>query len=61
MTTTTREQLLERCQQERFELVAMAATAAALAPRVRTWLHATRTFCRLLRVLAARTRRATSF
>jgi hypothetical protein len=59
MNAATRERLLERCQQERYELLAMASSAAALAPRARTWLHAARTFFRLLRVLAARARRAT--
>ena len=55
-----RELLLERCQHERNELIAMAATAHALLPRPRTWTQAARTLCRLLRVLVARVRRATS-
>ena len=53
-----RELLLERCQRERNELIVMAATAHALLPRPRTWTQAVRTFCRLLRLLVARTRRA---
>ena len=55
-----RELLLERCQHERNELIAMAATAHALLPRTRLWALAARTLCRLLRVLVERTRRATS-
>ena len=55
-----RELLLERCQHERNELIAMAATAHALLPRTRLWARAARTLCRLLRVLVERTRRANS-
>lgn len=57
---TQRELLLERCQHERNELIAMAATAHAFLPRTRLWARAARTLCRLLRVLVARTRQATS-
>jgi hypothetical protein len=55
-----RQLLIERCQHERNQLIAMAATAHALLPRPRTWTQAARTLCRLLRVLVARVRRATS-
>jgi hypothetical protein len=46
-----REQLLERCQLERNELIAMTATAVALAPRLRAWARVARSFHRILRTL----------
>lgn len=49
-----REQLLERCQQERNELIAMTAGAIARVPRAAAWLRAARTLLRLLRILSMR-------
>jgi hypothetical protein len=49
-----REELLERCQLERSELIAMTAAAAALAPRARAWVRSARALVRLLRLLVAR-------
>jgi hypothetical protein len=53
-----RVQLLERCQSERNDLIAMTATARALAPRARAWMRVARTLFRLLRVLAGHARQA---
>jgi hypothetical protein len=52
--TAIREQLLERCQHERNELIALTAGAVAGMPRVRAWVRAARTLLRLLRILSMR-------
>jgi hypothetical protein len=52
-----RQQLLERCQRERNELIAMTATAIAVAPRLRAWVRAARSFHRILRLLHGDARR----
>lgn len=48
-----RDQLLARCQRERYELVAATATTLALVPRVRSVAHWIRATSRMLRVIAA--------
>jgi hypothetical protein len=48
-----REQLLLRCQRERYELVAATAATLALVPRARTAAHWIRATSRMLRVIAA--------
>lgn len=50
---TRREELLARCQHERYELVAATATARTLFPRARRMAHWVRAVSRLLRVVAA--------
>ncbi len=49
-----RVQLLERCQQERNELIAMTAETLARIPRARAWTRAAHTVLRLLRLLSMR-------
>lgn len=49
---TRRDELLARCQRERYELVAATATARALFPRVRRLSHWVRAVSRLLRVIS---------
>jgi hypothetical protein len=46
-----RAALLERCQQERNQLIGLRATAVALAPRARAWVRAVRAFLRIARIL----------
>jgi hypothetical protein len=53
---TRRDELLARCQSERYELVACAATAKAAFPRARRMAHWVRAVSRLLRVAATRMR-----
>jgi hypothetical protein len=48
-----REDLLSRCQRERYELVAATATTMALIPRARRLSHWVRAVSRMLRVVAA--------
>jgi hypothetical protein len=48
---TRREELLARCQSERYELVAATATAKAMLPRARKMAHWIRAVSRLLRVV----------
>ena len=48
-----RQQLLLRCQRERYELVAATATTLALLPRARSAAHWIRATSRMLRVIAA--------
>jgi len=48
-----REELLARCQRERYELVAATATTMALIPRVRRVAHWVRAVSRMLRVISA--------
>ena len=52
-----REELLARCQSERYELVAATATTLALVPRARRLAHWIRATSRMLRVIAASMRR----
>jgi hypothetical protein len=52
-TLTRRDELIARCQRERYELVAAAASAQALFPRVRHMTHWVRAVSRLLRVISA--------
>ena len=49
-----REQLLERCQHERNELIAMTAGAISRVPRLGAWIRVARTLLRLLRILSMR-------
>jgi hypothetical protein len=46
-----RDELLARCQSERYELVAATATAKALLPRARRMAHWIRALSRMLRVI----------
>jgi hypothetical protein len=48
-----RDALIARCQQERYELVAAAATTMALMPRARRLAHWVRAMSRMLRVISA--------
>ena len=48
-----REELLARCQRERYELVATTATALAMVPRARRVAHWIRAMSRMLRVISA--------
>ena len=48
-----RQQLLLRCQRERYELVAATAATLALLPRARSAAHWIRATSRMLRVIAA--------
>jgi hypothetical protein len=48
---TRRDELLARCQSERYELVAATATAKAMLPRARRMAHWIRGVSRLLRVV----------
>ena len=50
---TRREQLVARCQRERYELVAATAATLASLPRVRSVSHWIRATSRMLRVIAA--------
>ena len=50
---TRREELLARCQSERYELVAATATAKAMLPRARKMAHWIRAVSRMLRVVVA--------
>ena len=51
-----RDELLERCQRERYELVVATAAARAMLPRARRMAHWVRAVSRLLRVIAASAR-----
>jgi hypothetical protein len=55
-TLTRRDELLARCQRERYELVAATATARAAFPRARRLAHWVRAVSRMLRVMAANLR-----
>ena len=48
-----REELLARCQRERYELVAATATTMAFIPRARRLAHWVRAVSRMLRVISA--------
>jgi hypothetical protein len=48
-----REELIARCQRERYELVGATATARALLPRARRMAHWIRAISRMLRVISA--------
>jgi hypothetical protein len=50
---TRRDELLARCQQERYELVAATAAARAMFPRARRMAHWVRAVSRMLRVFSA--------
>lgn len=50
---TRRDELLARCQRERYELVAATAPAVALVPRARRLAHWIRATSRMLRVISA--------
>ena len=50
---TRREELLARCQHERYELVAATATARSLYPRARRMAHWVRAVSRMLRAISA--------
>jgi hypothetical protein len=52
-TPARREELLARCQRERYELVAATATVRAGFPRVRRMAHWIRAVSRLLRAFSA--------
>lgn len=52
-TRTRRDELLARCQRERYELVAATATARAMFPRARRMAHWVRALSRMLRVISA--------
>ena len=52
-TLSRRDQLLARCQRERYELVAATATASASFPRTLRMAHWIRAMSRLLRVISA--------
>jgi hypothetical protein len=52
-TLTRRDELLARCQQERYELVAASATVRAMLPRARHMAHWIRAVSRMLRVVSA--------
>jgi len=54
---TRREELLARCQHERYELVAATATTLAMIPRARRLAHWIRATSRMLRVVSASMRR----
>jgi hypothetical protein len=49
--------LLERCQRERYEIVAATASTLALIPRARRMAHWIRATSRMLRVVVASMRR----
>jgi hypothetical protein len=53
---TRRDELLARCQQQRYELIAATATTMALLPRARRVAHWVRAVSRMLRVIVASTR-----
>ena len=48
-----RDELLARCQRERYDLVAATAPALALLPRARRVSHWIRATSRMLRVISA--------
>jgi hypothetical protein len=48
-----REELVARCQRERYGLVAATATTLALVPRAKRLAHWVRATSRLLRVISA--------
>jgi hypothetical protein len=50
---TRRDELLARCQRERYDLVATTATTLALIPRARRVAHWIRATSRMLRVISA--------
>ncbi len=50
---TRRNELIARCQRERYELVEATATARAMFPRARHMAHWVRAMSRMLRVIAA--------
>lgn len=52
-TLPRREELIARCQRERYELVAAIATARAVFPRTRRMAHWIRAVSRMLRVISA--------
>jgi hypothetical protein len=52
-TRTRRDELLARCQHERYELVAATAAAKAAFPRAGRMAHWIRAVSRMLRVLSA--------
>ena len=52
-TPARRDELLARCQRERYELVAATATARASFPRTLRMAHWIRAMSRLLRVISA--------
>jgi len=52
-TPTRREELLARCQRERYELVAATAAAKASHPRTLRMAHWIRAVSRLLRAFSA--------
>ena len=52
-TRSRRDELLARCQRERYELVAATATARAMFPRARRMAHWVRALSRMLRVISA--------
>ena len=51
-----REELLARCQRERYELVAALATLRASFPRAGRMAHWLRAVSRMLRVISAKSR-----
>ena len=53
---TRRDELLARCQRERYQLVAATATARAAIPRARRMAHWLRALSRMLRVISASVR-----
>jgi len=53
-----RDELIARCQQERYELVAATATTMAMMPRARRLAHWIRAMSRMLRVISASLRAA---
>jgi hypothetical protein len=52
-TRNRREELLARCQQERYELVAATASLRSAFPRARRMAHWVRAVSRMLRVVSA--------
>jgi hypothetical protein len=56
--SSRRDELIARCQQERYELVAATATTVAMMPRARRLAHWIRAMSRLLRVISANLRAA---
>jgi hypothetical protein len=53
-TAGAREHLLERCQHERNELIAMTAAAIAHVPHARAWTRTALTLLRFARILTMR-------
>ena len=54
-TAARRAALVERCQQERYELLGIRARAASMAPRARAWVRALRALLRIARTFFTRT------